>query len=110
MAKAAMHVFRAIIPEDAQVQLLADGKKTNPELHFTEGPKWVNGKLYFSNMYFDKDFNADPKRSSTVELDPSTGRYRNIIEGQMQANGMLSYKNGKLRVLDMIGYRIVELP
>jgi gluconolactonase len=109
MAKAATQAFRAIIPEGAQVELVADGKKTKPELHFTEGPKWVNGKLYFSNMYFDKDFNADPKRSSTVELDPSTGRYRNIIEGQMQANGMYPYKNGNLLVCDMMGHRIVEM-
>src|SRR5690606_32041544 len=74
----------------------------------TEGPKWMNGKLYFSNMFFDQDFNADPRRSSTVELDPS-GSYRNITEGKMQTNGLYPYKNGNLLVCDMMGHRIVEM-
>jgi gluconolactonase len=108
MAAAATRAFRAIIPEDAQLELVVDGKKTKPELHFTEGPKWMNGKLYFSNMYFDQDFNADPRRSSTVELDPS-GSYRNITEGKMQTNGLYPYKNGNLLVCDMMGHRIVEM-
>ena len=107
-ATAATSAFRAIIPEDARVELLVDGKKTKPELYFTEGPKWMNGKVYFSNMYFDQDWNADPKRSSTVELDPS-GSYRNITEGKMQTNGLYPYKNGNLLVCDMMGHRVVEM-
>ncbi len=55
--------YHAIIPADAEVTLLADGATTEPGLNFTEGPAWVNGKLYFSNMYFDKDFNGDPAKS-----------------------------------------------
>jgi gluconolactonase len=85
-----------------------DGKKTSPELTFTEGPKWMNGKIYFSNMYFDQNFGADPKKSATVELDPS-GRYRNITEGKMQTNGLYPYKNGNLIVCDMMGHRVVEM-
>jgi gluconolactonase len=100
--------FHAIIPEDAKLELLIDGKKTQPELFFTEGPKWMNGKLYFSNMYFDKDFNADPKRSSTVEMDPD-GTYRNITAGKMQTNGLYPYKNENLIVCDMMGHRVVEM-
>jgi gluconolactonase len=102
---AALH---AIIPEDAKLELLIDGKKTQPELFFTEGPKWMNGKVYFSNMFFDKDFNADPKRSSTVEMDPD-GTYRNITAGKMQTNGLYPYKNGNLIVCDMMGHRVVEM-
>ncbi|MCH6233228.1 SMP-30/gluconolactonase/LRE family protein [Cognataquiflexum rubidum] len=100
--------FRAIIPEDAKLELLIDGKKTQPELFFTEGPKWMNGKVYFSNMFFDKDFNADPKRSSTVEMDPD-GTYRNITAGKMQTNGLYPYKNGNLIVCDMMGHQVVEM-
>jgi gluconolactonase len=103
-----MQAFHDIIPEDAQLELLIDGKQSTPELFFTEGPKWMNGKVYFSNMYFDQDFNADPKRSSTVEMDPD-GNYRNISEGKMQTNGLYPYKNGNLIVCDMMGHRVVEM-
>lgn len=106
--KAARSAYNAIIPEDAKVELVVDGKKTKPELNFTEGPKWLNGKIYFSNMYFDKEFNADPRKSSTVELDPS-GSYKNITEGKMQTNGLYPYKNGNLIVCDMMGHRVLEM-
>lgn len=100
--------FETYIPKDAELELVIDGKSTTPELFFTEGPKWMNGNLYFSNMYFDEDFNADPTRSSIVEMN-SEGNYRNITEGKMQANGLYPYKNGNLIVCDMMGHRIVEL-
>jgi gluconolactonase len=103
-----MTAYRAIIPENAKLELVVDGKKTKPELYFTEGPKWMNGKIFFSNMYFDQNFNADPKKSSTVEWDPS-GSYRNITEGKMQTNGLYPYKSGHLLVCDMMGHRIVEM-
>lgn len=107
-AKAATSAFHSIIPENAKVELMVDGKKTKPELIFAEGPKWMNGKVYFSNMFFDQNWNADPKRSSTVELDPS-GAYKNITAGRMQTNGLYPYKNGNLIVCDMIGHRVVEM-
>lgn len=106
--KARMEAFRAIIPADAKPQLVIDGKKTKPELTFSEGPKWLNGKIYFSNMYFDANWNADPKKSSTVELDPS-GSYKNITAGKMQTNGLYPYKNGNLIVCDMMGHQVVEM-
>ena len=106
--KASNNRFHSFIPEDAELELVIDGKKSQPELFFTEGPKWMEGKLYFSNMYFDQDFNADPKRSSTVEMDPD-GKYRNITQGKMQTNGLYPYKNGNLIVCDMMGHRVVEM-
>ncbi len=106
--KAAMADYHAIIPENATVELLVDGSKTKPTLTFSEGPKWMNGKIYFSNMYFDQSFNADPRKSSTVELDPA-GSYRNITQGKMQTNGLYPYKNGNLIVCDMLGHRVVEM-
>ncbi|PKQ46683.1 SMP-30/gluconolactonase/LRE family protein [Confluentibacter flavum] len=106
--KAVLSAYHEIIPEDAKPELLVDGTKTEPALTFSEGPKWMNGKVYFSNMYFDQNWNADPKKSSIVELDPS-GSYKNITEGKMQANGLYPYKNGNLIVCDMIGHRVVEM-
>jgi len=107
-AKAQLAAYRSIVPENSQLELVADGSKTRPELIFTEGPKWMNGKLYLSNMYFDQSFNANPKKSSTVELDPD-GSYRNITAGKMQTNGLYPYRNGNLLVCDMMGHRVVEM-
>jgi gluconolactonase len=106
--KTRMAAYHSVIPEDAKLELIVDGKRTKPELNFAEGPKWMNGKIYFSNMYFDQNFNANPKKSSTVELDPN-GSYRNITEGKMQTNGLYPYKNGHLLVCDMMGHRVVEM-
>jgi gluconolactonase len=106
--KAKLATYHAIIPENAKPELIIDGKKTKPTLNFSEGPKWLNGKVYFSNMYFDKSWTADPKKSSIVEMDPG-GTYRNISEGKMQANGLYPYKNGNLLVCDMMGHRVVEM-
>jgi gluconolactonase len=106
--KARLAAYHSIIPDDAKVKLVVDGKKSKPELNFSEGPKWMNGKIYFSNMYFDQSWNANPKKSSTVELD-SSGSYKNITEGKMQTNGLYPYKNGNLIVCDMMGHRVVEM-
>lgn len=105
---AALDAYHTIVPQDAKVELVADGKKSSPELNFTEGPKWMNGKIYLSNMYFDQGWNADPKKSSTVELNPD-GTYRNISSGKMQTNGLYPYRNGNLIVCDMMGHRVVEM-
>lgn len=104
----ALEKYHQIIPKDAQPELLIDGSTTEPKLTFSEGPKWMNGKLYFSNMYFDQNWNADPKKSSIVAME-ADGSYKNIMEGQMQANGLYPYKNGNLLVCDMIGHRVVEM-
>lgn len=106
--KQRLAAFHAIIPENAKPELIVDGQKQKPALTFTEGPKWMNGKVYLSNMYFDQDFTANPQKSSTVELDPA-GSYRNITEGKMQTNGLYPYKNGHLLVCDMMGHRLVEM-
>ncbi|GAB2973240.1 hypothetical protein GCM10027049_04070 [Mucilaginibacter puniceus] len=107
-ANAAKAAYEAIIPADAKIEQIVDGAKSKPGLTFAEGPKWMNGKIYFSNMYFDKDFNASPAKSSTVEMDVN-GNYHYITAGKMQTNGLYPYKNGNLIVCDMMGHRVVEM-
>jgi gluconolactonase len=99
--------FRAIIPAAAKLELLVDGAATKPGLIFTEGPKWLNGKLYFSSMAFDQAWNGDPKKSATVEMDPD-GTYRYIQSG-MLTNGLMPLANGNLAVCDMFGHRVIEM-
>jgi gluconolactonase len=106
--KARLEAYHSIIPEDSKLELIVDGTITKPSLTFAEGPKWMNGKVYFSNMGFDQSWGAHPDKSSIVELSPD-GSYRNITEGRMQTNGLYPYKNGNLLVCDMIGHRVIEM-
>jgi gluconolactonase len=99
--------FQAVIPSEAKVEIFVDGNKTGPGLTFTEGPKWLNGKLYLSNMFFDEKWNGDPKKSATVEVDPD-GTYRYIHQG-LQTNGLMPLGNGHLAVCDMFGHRVIEM-
>jgi gluconolactonase len=100
--------FRAIIPEDAGVELVVDGAKDGPGLTFTEGPKWLNGKLYFSSMFFDQNWGGDPKKSALVEMGPD-GTYRYVSYGRMQTNGLMPLRDGNLAVCDMFGHRVIEM-
>ena len=99
--------FRAIIPADATLELLVDGSKQGPGLIFTEGPKWLDGKLYFSSMGFDQAWNGDPKKSATVVMEPD-GSTRYIQQG-MLTNGLMPLANGNLAVCDMFGHRLIEM-
>jgi len=106
--KKRLAAYHAIIPEDAKVELVVDGAVEGPGLIFGEGPSWLNGKLYFSSMYFSQSWEGDPKRSRLVEMDPD-GTYRYIIDGKMQTNGTMPMRNGHLAVCDMFGHRVIEV-
>ena len=103
-----LEAYHRIIPRDAEVKLIIDGEESQPGLTFTEGPCWLDGRLYFSNMYFEVDWTGDPGRSSIVEME-SDGSYRNILSGEMQTNGLAVLANGNLAVCDMFGHRVVEM-
>jgi gluconolactonase len=105
---AAMAEFHKIIPEGSKPELLVDGTKSTPYINFAEGPKWMNGKVYFSNMGFDQAWAPHPDKSSIIEMGPD-GSMRNITAGKMQTNGLYPYKNGNLIVCDMIGHRVIEM-
>jgi gluconolactonase len=104
-------VWYTIFPKEESVKLIVDGSKqpaqnstTLPGLSFTEGPTWLNGKLYFTNL----GFKLDNKSSYIVEMDPD-GTYRYISKEEMNANGTMSLGNGNLAVCDMFGHRIIEM-
>ncbi len=103
-----LQAFHSVIPEDAAIELFVDGAQSSPGLIFAEGPKWLNGKLYLSSMFFDQQWAGDPKKSSLVEVDPD-GAYRTISSGLMQTNGIVPLANGNLAVCDMFGHRVVEM-
>ncbi len=103
-----LEAYHAIIPQDSDVELVINGSNTKPGLCFTEGPCWLNGKLYFSNMYFNQQWEGNPEKSSIVEME-SDGRYRYITAGKMQANGLAALDNGNLAVCNMFGHEVVEM-
>ncbi len=78
---------------------------------FTEGPTWLKGKLYFSDMWFKNaaagDFTGSPERSRLIVMEPD-GRYRELARG-MQSNGTIAGRTGNLIVCDMFGHRVIEM-
>jgi gluconolactonase len=78
---------------------------------FTEGPTWLNGKLYFSDMYFrdhkNGDWTGSPEQSRLIVMEPG-GEWEVLASG-MQSNGTIALANGNLIVCDMFGHRVVEL-
>jgi gluconolactonase len=102
-----MAKYHAIIPADARPVLEHDGETVTPRLHFTEGPSWLNGCLYFSNMWFAPGFSSgDPGKSSLVRMCKDTIE---IISSGMQTNGTMPLANGNLAVCDMFGHRLIEM-
>ncbi len=80
-------------------------------LTFGEGPTWLKGKLYFSDMYFrdpkNGDWTGDPERSRLLSL--GAGGQVRMLSAGMQSNGTIASRNGNLLVCDMFGHRVVEV-
>jgi len=98
-------LFSQVVSADAKAQKLAEG------FTFTEGPTWLKGKLYFSDMYFKNpaagDYTGSPARSRLIVMQPD-GKYR-VLSSGMQSNGTVAAKSGNLIVCDMFGHRVVEV-
>jgi gluconolactonase len=108
------YVERAKKQEALYAEIIAPGetpKKVAEGFTFTEGPTWLKGKLYFSDMWFKNaaagDYTGSPARSRLVAMGPD-GKYR-VVESGMQSNGTIAAKNGNLIVCDMFGHRVVEV-
>ena len=100
--------YHAIIPEDTKVELIHNGEVDEPFLNFTEGPAWLDGKLYFSNMWFAADWSAgSPEKSNTIRVEGDG--FLKIISRNMQTNGIMPLSNGNLAVCDMFGHRLIEM-
>ena len=104
-AKKQQALYDQIIAAGTKPQKLAEG------FTFTEGPTWLKGKLYFSDMYFKDhkagDWSGSPARSRLIVMEPD-GKWKQLSSG-MQSNGTLAAKNGNLLVCDMFGHRVVEV-
>ena len=98
-------LYEQIVAPETKPQKLAEG------FTFTEGPTWLKGSLYFSDMYFKNpaanDWTGSPARSRLIVMAPD-GKWR-VLSNGMQSNGTLAAKNGNLLVCDMFGHRVVEV-
>ena len=98
-------LYDQVVAPDAKPKKLAEG------FTFSEGPTWLKGRLYFSDMFFANpaagDWTGSPARSRLIAMTPD-GKWRVLSTG-MQSNGTLATKNGTLLVCDMFGHRVVEV-
>jgi len=98
-------LFSEVIEPGNVPQQLAEG------FTFTEGPTWLDGKLYFSDMYFadhkNGDWTGSPAMSRLIAMEPN-GDWEVLSTG-MQSNGTIATAAGTLIVCDMFGHRVVEL-
>jgi gluconolactonase len=98
-------LYGQIVADAARPQRLAEG------FTFTEGPTWLKGKLYFSDMFFKNpaagDWTGSPAASRLIVMTPD-GKWRVLSRG-MQSNGTVAAANGNLIVCDMFGHRVVEV-
>jgi gluconolactonase len=108
------YVERAAKQQALYEQIIAPGevpKKLAEGFTFTEGPTWLKGKLYFSDMWFKNpaagDWAGSPTRSRLIVMEPD-GKHR-VLSSGMQSNGTIAARNGNLIVCDMFGHRVVEV-
>ena len=98
-------LYREVVDEGVRPVKVAEG------FTFSEGPTWLDGSLFFSDMYFrdhrNGDWTGDVKQSRTIRL-AEDGRWSVFAQG-MQTNGTIASTNGNLLVCDMFGHRVVEM-
>jgi gluconolactonase len=98
-------LYGQIVADAARPQKIAEG------FTFTEGPTWLKGKLYFSDMFFKNpaagDWTGSPAASRLIVMTPD-GKWRVLSRG-MQSNGTVASASGNLIVCDMFGHRVVEV-
>jgi gluconolactonase len=98
-------LYEQVVAADVKPKKLAEG------FTFTEGPTWLKGRLYFSDMFFANpaagDWTGSPARSRLIVM-TADGKSR-VLSSGMQSNGTLAAKNGNLLVCDMFGHRVVEV-
>jgi len=94
-------LYREVIDPGVKPVKLAEG------FVFTEGPTWLKGNLYFSDMHFRADWSADVSKSRTIRMSPD-GKWKAIARG-MQTNGTIASRRGHLLVCDMFGHRVIEM-
>jgi gluconolactonase len=93
----------SIIYRDTEPELVVDGTGDSPGLTFTEGPSWMNGTLYFSNILW-KGSNG---RVGLHALLPDGSCVS--LNDEVKTEGSTPLPNGNLAVCDLGSRRIIEM-
>ena len=93
----------AIIYPDNEPVLVIDGTGNSPGLTFTEGPSWMDGVLYFSNILWNGD-NGKPGLHALLPDGSCVPLNDKIV-----TEGSMPLPNGNLAICDLGGKRIIEM-
>lgn len=101
--KAYSEKFQTIISGNARPRVVYDGVNSEPGIAFTEGPSWINGALFFSNLYYlskrGKEGLHVLKPDGTIEL----------LNNKIRTEGTMLLPNGNLAVCDLGNSSIIEM-
>jgi len=99
----------ATIADPAEVPvLLIDGAQEPTGLTFTEGPSWMNNRLYFSNYYkYWKPWGSSDEGGIWF-WEPGTGDH-GVLNKNVQTCGTTPLPNGNLAVCDLFKRGVVEM-
>ena len=93
----------AVIAPGTQVERVATG------LHFTEGPMWREGHLWFSDLVGNKMLSVSPDGTARVLIDHSGGSDNPPPGSYMGSNAMVTTPDGAVLMIQQGGRRIVRL-
>jgi len=89
--------FHAVFPTFVQPEIAVDGRFGSPRLSFIEGPNWINGRFYFTDMSVGGMYRIEPGGVvTTLNLD-------------ILPCGMALMPGGTIAVCDIENNTIVEM-
>ncbi len=99
--------FSVIVTPGTKPILVHDGVEDTPGLTFTEGPAWMDGRLYFSNYYIFWKPYLSVKEGGPMAMEPDGTIH--ILNRGIQTCGMIPLASGNLAVCDIMGRRVMEM-
>ncbi len=101
--KAYSEKFKTIISGDAHPRVVYDGVNSEPGIAFTEGPSWINGTFYFSNLYY-----LSKRGKEGLHVLNHDGSVK-LLNGEILTEGTIPLPNGNLAVCDLGNSSIIEM-
>ncbi|MBT4482169.1 MAG: hypothetical protein HOC71_00660 [Candidatus Latescibacteria bacterium] len=104
--EARLEKYHSIISPGERPQLLFDGTTQKPGLSASEGPSWLNNKLYFSNYYTLKG--PVTKEEGGLRVLNPDGSY-GVVNKNVQTCGTTPLPNGNIAACDLIDKTVLEI-